>query len=433
MPQRPETPPHVIFIMADNLGWGELGCYGGGALRGAPTPRIDALAAQGLLMQNYNVESDCVPTRSALMTGRHPIRTGCLQSMPPGLPQGLEPSEITLAELLSQQGYATAHFGKWHLGDVPGRFPSDRGFDQWYGIPRTTDESQFTSTVGYDPTVADVPHIMRGQAGQQSEAVKVYDLAARRQIDADLVDMACDFMSAQVAAKQRFFLYLPLVHLHFPTLPHPDFVGASSHGDFADAMMELDFRVGQVVDHVAALGIANDCLLVFCSDNGPEFRHPYRGTAGPWRGTYHTAMEGSLRVPCVVRWPDHIAPGRVSTDMFHVTDWFTSLAHITGATPPQDRAIDGVNQCDWLTGASERSAREGFVFYIKDELRAVKWRDWKLHFHWEPEVNQGQGKLESPYLFNVVRDPKEEHDVLVHNTWVMGPMLRLLQAFKASL
>jgi arylsulfatase len=119
--------------------------------------------------------------------------------------------------------------------------------------------------------------------------------------------------------------------------------------------------------------------------------------------------------------------------MFHVTDWFTSLAHIAGATPPQDRAIDGVNQCDWLTGASERSAREGFVFYIKDELRAVKWRDWKLHFHWEPEVNQGQGKLESPYLFNVVRDPKEEHDVLVHNTWVMGPMLRLVQAFKASL
>ena len=148
--------PHVILIMADNLGWGELGCYGGGALRGAPTPRIDALAKQGLLLQNFNVESDCVPTRSALMSGRHPIRTGCLQSVPPGLPQGLRRREITLAQLMQAQGYATAHFGKWHLGDVEGRYPSDRGFDEWYGIPRTTDESQFTSTVGYDPSVADI-------------------------------------------------------------------------------------------------------------------------------------------------------------------------------------------------------------------------------------------------------------------------------------
>ena len=123
--------PNIVLIVADNLGWGELGCYGGGALRGAPTPRIDALARQGLLLQNFNVESDCVPTRSALMSGRHPIRTGCLQSVPPGLPQGLTRWELTLAELLSAQGYATAHFGKWHLGDIEGRYPSDRGFDEW--------------------------------------------------------------------------------------------------------------------------------------------------------------------------------------------------------------------------------------------------------------------------------------------------------------
>ena len=140
--------PNIVLILADNLGWGELGCYGGGALRGAPTPHIDALARQGLLLQNFNVESDCVPTRSALMSGRHPIRTGCVQSVSPGLPQGLTRREITLAELLSAQGYATAHFGKWHLGDRPGRLPSDRGFDEWYGIPRTTDESQFTASVG---------------------------------------------------------------------------------------------------------------------------------------------------------------------------------------------------------------------------------------------------------------------------------------------
>lgn len=424
--------PNIVLIVADNLGWGELGCYGGGALRGAPTPRIDQLAREGLLLQNFNVESDCVPTRSALMSGRHPIRTGCLQSVPPGLPQGLTRWEITLAQLLSAAGYATAHFGKWHLGDVEGRYPSDRGFDEWYGIPRTTDESQFTASVGFDPSVVDLPYIMEGVAGEASRQVKVYDLESRRGIDAELVERSCHFMRRQVEAQRPFFLYLPLVHLHFPTLPHQDFAGRTGNGDFADAMAEMDHRVGQVLDEVQRLGVSDDTLFIFCSDNGPEFRAPYRGTAGPWRGTYHTAMEGSLRVPFIARWPGRIEPGRVSNEMVHVTDLFTTLAAIAGAPVPQDRPIDGLDQRAFLLGASQKSAREGFLFYIKQELRAAKWRDWKLHFHWEPEVNQGQGKLESPYLFNLTRDPKEETDVLVFNTWVMGPILRMVRDFNAS-
>ena len=424
--------PNIVLILADNLGWGELGCYGGGALRGAPTPHIDALAKQGTLLQNFNVESDCVPTRSALMTGRHPIRTGCLQSVPPGLPQGLTRHEITLAQLLSGQGYATAHFGKWHLGDVPGRFPSDRGFDEWYGIPRTTDESQFTSTVGFDPSVVDLPWIMQGLRGEQSEGVKVYDLEARRGIDADLVDRSIEFMQRKAAAGKPFLLYLPLVHLHFPTLPHPDFAGRTGAGDFADSMVEMDHRVGQVVQAVDELGLADDTLVIFCSDNGPEFRAPYRGTAGPWSGTYHTAMEGSLRVPFIVRWPGRVPAGRVSNEIVHVTDLYTTLAGLAGAQVPQDRPIDGVDQLPFFLGNQDKSAREGFAFYIKNELRAVKWRDWKLHFYWEPQVNEGKGKLESPYLFNITRDPKEETDVLVYNTWVLGPMLKLVKSFQDS-
>lgn len=424
--------PNIVLIVADNLGWGELGCYGGGALRGAPTPRIDQLAREGLLLQNFNVESDCVPTRSALMTGRHPIRTGCLQSVPPGLPQGLTRKEITLAQLLSQRGYATAHFGKWHLGDVQGRFPSDRGFDEWYGIPRTTDESQFTSTVGYDPSVADIPYIMEGRAGSPSGNVEVYDLDARRRIDEALVQRSLDFMQRQQAAGTPFFLYLPLTHLHFPTLPHRDFVGRTAHGDFADSMVEMDHRVGQIIDAVDDLKLADDTLFIFCSDNGPEFRSPYRGTAGPWRGTYHTAMEGSLRVPFIVRWPGRIEAGRVSNDIVHVTDVFSTLAGVAGARLPVDRPIDGMDQMPFFLGQQDNSAREGFLFFIKNELRALKWRDWKLHYYWEPEVNEGKGKLESPYLFNITRDPKEESDVLVHNTWVMGPMLRMVKAFHDS-
>lgn len=424
--------PNIVLVVADNLGWGELGCYGGGALRGAPTPRIDQLAREGLLLQNFNVESDCVPTRSALMTGRHPIRTGCLQSVPPGLPQGLTRKEITLAQLLSQRGYATAHFGKWHLGDIQGRFPSDRGFDEWYGIPRTTDESQFTSTVGYDPSVADIPHIMEGHSGSPSVNVEEYNLDSRRRIDEVLVDRSLDFIRRQHAANKPFFLYLPLTHLHFPTLPHRDFEGRTGHGDFADSMVEMDHRVGQVIDEIDTLNLAQDTLFIFCSDNGPEFRAPYRGTAGPWRGTYHTAMEGSLRVPFIARWPGRIEVGHVSNDIVHVTDIFATLAAAAGAPVPTDRPIDGVNQMPFLLGAQATSAREGFPFYIKNELRALKWRDWKLHYYWEPEVNEGKGKLESPYLFNITRDPKEETDVLVHNTWVLGPMLRMMKAFNES-
>lgn len=427
-----EHRPNIVLIVADNLGWGELGCYGGGALRGAPTPHIDRLAAEGLLLQNFNVESDCVPTRSALMSGRHPIRTGCLQSVPPGLPQGLARDEITLAQQLSGQGYATAHYGKWHLGDVPGRYPSDRGFDEWYGIPRTTDESQFTSSIGFDPSVADLPYIMQGQAGQPSENVKLYDLDTRRHIDEELVDRSVGFMRRHAKAQRPFFLYLPLVHLHFPTLPHPDFAGRTGAGDFADSMVEMDHRVGQIVQAVDDLHLRDSTVFIFCSDNGPEFRKPYRGTAGPWTGTYHTAMEGSLRVPFIIRWPGNVQAGRVSNDIVHVTDLYSTLCRMGGAEIPQDRPIDGVDQTDFFTGASAASQREGFLFYIKNDLRAVKWRDWKLHFYWEPEVNEGKGKLESPYLFNLKQDPKEESDILIYNTWVLGPILKMVQAFNAS-
>lgn len=211
-----DSSPNIILIVADNLGWGELGCYGGGALRGAPTPNIDRLATQGMLLHNFNVESDCVPTRSALMSGRHPIRTGCLQSVPPGLPQGLHRNETTLAQLLSEQGYATAHFGKWHLGDCPGRYPSDRGFDEWYGIPRTTDESQFTSTVGFDPTVVDLPYIMQGKKNEPSDNVKVYDLESRREIDAELVEKSIHFMKRNTEENRRFFFIFRWFTFIFP-------------------------------------------------------------------------------------------------------------------------------------------------------------------------------------------------------------------------
>ncbi|KAJ5093564.1 alkaline-phosphatase-like protein [Penicillium angulare] len=426
--------PNVVLILADNLGWGELGCYGGGSLRGATTPRIDKLATEGLLLHNFNVESDCVPTRSALMSGRHPIRTGCRQSVPAGFPQGLTEWERTLAECLKTNEYATAHHGKWHLGDIPGRYPSDRGFDEWFGIPRTTDETQFTSALGYTPEVAELPYVMKGKAGDASENMCVYDLETRRLIDEMLVDRSKEWLTRKVEEKKPFFLYHPLVHLHFPTLPHNKFKGTTGQGDFADSMAEMDYRVGQIIDHIDDLGIRENTVFIFASDNGPEFREPYRGTAGPWSGTYHTAMEGSLRVPFIIRWPGQVPEGKTSNEIVHVTDIFTTILSITGTDLPSDRPIDGLDQTAFFKDSTNtKSPRTGFPFYIKDELRAIKWKDWKLHFVWEPKVNQSTGRLESPYLFNTVRDPKEESDILAFNTWVLQPMMKLKSEFDRSL
>jgi arylsulfatase A-like enzyme len=424
---------NIVLVLADNLGWGELGCYGGGAIRGAPTPRIDALAKQGIQLLNFNVESDCVPTRSALMTGRHPIRTGALQSVPAGLPQGLIPWEVTIADLLSNAGYSTGMFGKWHLGDKEGRYPKDKGFDEWYGIPRTTNESMFTEQVGFDPEVVDVPYVMEGFKGQLAEKKEIYDLEMRRKIDEILTQKSCDFIRRKVATNQPYFLYVPLTQLHYPTIPHRDFEGHSKKGDFADAMIEMDARVGQILDTLSETGTQDDTLFIFASDNGPEYRRPWRGSAGMWTGTYHTSMEGSLRVPFIARWPGKIPPGSVSNEIFHVVDIYSTLAAVADANVPQDRPIDGVNQLPFLKGETNVSAREGFVYFIKNEIRAAKWRDWKMHFVWEKEPNDGANHLETPYLFNLVQDPKEETDVNATQGWVRGPIRKMVNAFQATL
>lgn len=425
--------PNIVLILADNLGWGELGCYGGGRLRGAPTPRLDALAGEGLRLLNFNVESDCVPTRSALMTGRHPIRTGALQSVPAGLPQGLIPWEITLAQLLKRQGYATAIHGKWHLGDRKGRFPTDRGFDEWYGIPRTTNESMFTSSPGYDPKVTPLPYVLESKAGEMPREAALYDLEMRRRIDGELIARAADFIARQHRAGKPFFAYVPLTQLHYPTIPHRDFEGGTGAGDFADCLAEMDHRAGQLLDAIEQLGIANDTLFIFASDNGPEFRRPWRGSAGMWQGTYHTAMEGGLRAPCMLRWPGRIPAGGVSNAIVHVTDLYTTLARVAGAAVPDDRPVDGLDQLDFFTGRRAESAREGFLFYIKSELRAAKWRDWKMHLAWEAEPNAGVNHLESPLLFNLIQDPKEETDVGSQSSWVRTPIRQMIHGFQESL
>jgi len=195
----------------------------------------------------------------------------------------------------------------------------------------------------------------------------------------------------------------------------------------------MDHRTGQIADEIDALGLRENTVFIFASDNGPEFRRPWRGTAGPWSGTYHTSMEGAMRVPFIIRWPGRVPAAAVSNGIVHVTDLFSTLAAVAGATVPDERPIDGIDQLEFLCNPGPASKREGFVYYIKQELRAAKWRDWKMHIVWEPEPNAGPNHLETPWIFNVVSDPKEETDVGTENSWVRTPLRRMIHAFQESL
>ena len=442
-----DQKPNILLILTDNTGWGDLGPYGGGALRGAPSPRIDKLAKEGLVLQNFNTEPQCVPARSALMSGRHAIRSGT-QSVPIGTEfYGLVPWEVTIAEAMSDEGYATAAFGKWHLGKTPGRFPTDQGFDYWYGIPNTTDEAlwatpQFISgatDVGdINLTESQKPWIMESRRGEKPKNVKLYDIDARRLIDEELTLHAIEFMKESKAQGKPFFAFVPLTATHFPNLPHPDFAGKSGHGDYTDMLMQTDHYVGQMLDALEELGISDNTLFVFTADNGSE--HPdngdgqYNGWNGPWAGTYFTAMEGGLRAPCIVRWPEKMPAGRVSNEIVHIVDLFPTIAALTGAKVPTDRAIDGIDMSDFFLGKKETSGREGFVIYVGDDLRAMKWRNWKWHFAWqETKYDPIEQFSTVPKIVNLIRDPRETRQVAEpYNGWLQFPFMEMLTSFQAS-
>ncbi|CAN5797523.1 arylsulfatase [soil metagenome] len=430
--------PNIVLILMDNLGYGEVGCYGGGILRGAPTPRIDKLASEGTRLLNFNVEAQCTPSRAALMTGRAAIRTGNA-SVPFETPlYGLVQWEYTMPEMLAENGYATGMFGKWHLGHTEGRFPTDQGFDEWYGIPNSSDEAFWTNSSMYRPDSDDFAkptYVMESIKGQTPKNLKVYDLAERRIIDRDLTAKTKDFMTRQVKANKPFFAYVPYTMPHLPVTPAPEFDGKTGNGYWADALAQMDAYTGELLDTVEKLGVADNTIFIFTSDNGPEMTEPWNGWAGPWRGSYFTALEGSLRVPFIIRWPGKIPAGRVSNEIVHQTDLFTTFAGIVGGKVPADRAIDGVDQGGFLLGKSEKSAREGLVVFVGSEVYGVKWRNWKMMFK---ELATGSSPVEQwsiPRLFNLNLDPKEEHALAYQgeHTWVVKPAAKVLAEFMVSL
>src|ERR1051326_5772464 len=249
-----QPKPNILFILADNIGYGDLGVYGGGELRGAPTPRIDRLAAESLRLTQFLVEPSCTPSRAALMTGRYSIRSGLSLIAVEGTDISLPAKEVTMAEMLRAAGYATAIFGKWHLGAQPYSQPQNKGFDEFYGIPPgdTWDafllipQTHLTKTL--EVPLDRGPQIYEAKRGEPLKAVKPYTEEVRRNIDWELVDHGIDFMKRQKAAGKPFFLYLPISRTHFPNLPSKRFEGKSRIGQFGDSLMEGDAVVGRMLD-----------------------------------------------------------------------------------------------------------------------------------------------------------------------------------------
>ena len=423
-----QDKPNIVLVFLDNFGWGEPGFNGGGIIRGAPTPRMDTLAAQGLRLTNFNVEVQCTPSRSAIMTGRYAIRSGnATVPLGEGV-YGLVQWEVTMAEMLSQVGYATGMFGKWHLGRTPGRFPTDQGFDEWYGIPNSTDESVYSSLEGFAESGLPETYVMDARKGQVPKRVRPYRLDYRPLIDRDLTDKAINFMKRQAKARNPFFLYLPYTATHFPALAHPDFKGKSGKGPWGDMLKQIDSYVGELLDAIDDLKIANNTIFIFTADNGPEaldfgetsmtVETALHGSAGPWRASLFTGYEGALRVPFAIRWPGKIAAGSVSDEIVHEMDLFPTLARIVGGEVPKDRVIDGVDISEFLLGKKKKSGREGFIVYMGNDIFGVKWRDWKLHFKEQSGWNGVLQEYTMPRVYNLMNDPQEKDNVLFPHTWV---------------
>lgn len=432
----PSKKPNILFFHVDNLGMGELGCYGGGILRGADTKRADAFAKQGVKLTHYVVEPQCTPTRSALMTGRYPIRSGNHTIALGGNAGGLVRWERTIAEILGQAGYASSCLGKWHIGAEDGRWPTDHGFDEWYGPLRTYDECMWLDDPQYVAERDGYSYMHEGRKGAACKPIKSQQLTVelKKTCDMEYLKRGTSFMERCVGSGKPFFLYFNHSLMHFPMVTRPEFEGKSKNGEWGDCLLMLDHDFGVLLDKLDQLGVAEDTIVVFCGDNGAEDHLAGRGTGGFFDGSYFSSAEGGIRTPFMIRWPGKIKAGVESNEMVHVTDMFTTLLSLVGCEPPRDRIIDGVDQSAFFLGRQEASNRDTCMVWLNEELHAVKWKDFKIsfkrqqHFH-DPELGMGFARIT-----HLMDDPKEREPVNQKHVrwWVMQHAHRAVRAFEES-
>jgi len=440
------TQPNIVFILFDNVGWGGFGAYGGTT----PTPRIDRVAAEGIRFNNYNVEVQCTPTRSAIMTGRHPVRSGTTSVPFPGQGEsGMVPWEYTIAKLLSDAGYATAMYGKWHLGDTEGRLPNDQGFDEWWGIKNSSDEAAYTAWPLFKESGMPAPMIWEGKKGEASKPVMPFDLSVRPLMDGKyIIPKTIEHIKRNAAAKKPFFVYVGYTQMHPPMIGNPDFVGKSADrgGLFADLLAEMDYRVGQVMDAIKEAGIDDNTIVILSSDNagGGAIPHVGPGSNGPWRGDFmNTPFEGSHRVPAMIRWPGKIPAGVVTQEMLAAVDWLPTLAGITGASNlvPKDRPIDGVDASAFMLGNSETTGRNSYMFFGTDGgLLSVKWKIYKVILRYtentpRPAIEQPYVKPQFPMCYDLSSDPHEDNNLFysdLTNGWMLAPVFKIVGEYERS-
>lgn len=416
-----EKKPNFIIIFCDDLGYADIGPFGSENHR---TPNIDRMASEGIKLTSfYSTCCVCTPSRSSLMTGCYPKRVGMHENekgqwvLFPGNQRGLNPDETTIAEVLKEQGYATAIVGKWHLGDQPEFLPTRQGFDSYFGIPFSNDMGKMDRPVkGYTATP-----LLRDENVIEMEPNQRY---ITRRYTAE----AISFIEAN--QDKPFFLYLPHSMPHWPQYASKDFSEKSANKAWGDAVEEIDWSTGRIFERLKELGIDEKTLVVFTSDNGGATHH---GAANkPLRGGKGTTWEGGQRVCCVVRWPGKIKPQTKSDAMAVTFDLLPTFAKLAGGKVREDRIIDGKDISSILLGESQTSPHEQFFYYFRGNLNAVRHGNWKLFVKRRPQKDK-PAKLAEPELYNLDSDIGETHNVASQHPEVVAELMKQLKLAQADL
>lgn len=376
------TPPNIVLIFADDLGYSDVGCFGAKDIR---TPSIDRLAKEGTRFTNFYVSQPvCTASRASLMTGCYANRIGLAGALNHTSKVGIHADEVLLPELLRQRGYATAIFGKWHLGHRPEFSPTRHGFNEFFGIPYSNDNGPLHPVVKGIPSLPllDVSwyeersddNAFRATGGGTTD----YD-PDQSQLTRRLTERAGHFMAEH--RNRPFFLYVPHIMPHVPIFASEKFKGRSARGLYGDVVEELDWSVGQILAALKNLKLEDNTLVIFTSDNGPFLSYgEHAGTATPFREGKLTTFEGGVRTPCVMWWPKHIPAGRTCDEPVASIDLLPTIAKLSGAELPE-HPIDGLDVWPILSGQPDaKSPHESLLFYSGDELQAIRSGDWKLHF-----------------------------------------------------
>jgi len=420
-PAAATRPPNIVIIFADDLGYGDLGVYGHPLIK---TPRLDRLAAEGLKLTSFYASAPvCSASRYSLLTGRYAVRSGVNGALMPESKNGLGAGETTIADILKGAGYRTGMVGKWHLGNRPGFFPTEHGFDSYFGLLYSNDMIR--------PWVqTDVP--MRLYRGSRELPGEVDNAALTERY----TEEALAFI--RESKDRPFFLYFAHSMPHVPLGVTPRFAGRSTNGRYGDVIEMIDWSTGQVLDAIRDAGLERDTLVIFTSDNGPWMDMPPRmlveprivrtdaGSAGPLRGSKGTSWEGGTRVPFLARWPGRIAAGSVSSDMARTLDILPTIAAIVGAKVPAGRTVDGQDIRAFLEGRAPSPAEWFFYYDSGGRLEGVRDRRWKLHLTF-PE--KGEPVTE---LFDLLADPSERWNVAAEHPDVVARLRARMQAFAAE-